>query len=183
MYYLYIDRTFHLPGIKAPNSVIQFWIKRLKITDTTTINIYAKEHGYSSVEEIQADILGWYRFYGVERFVFTYNIFIIYLLYIIYIFIIYFIYRYQSLVDKHDNLPILDAKSKQYKKRFAIEYDVKHCEILWNTGLGASYINTGNLGLESTNAFIGMYVYYLYIFYLYIMYLQYIYYIYIYIYI
>ena len=58
-----------LPKIKAPISSIQFWINFCCLNDNEFINSF-KNHGYCSIEELQSEIGGYYKFYTTERFVF-----------------------------------------------------------------------------------------------------------------
>ena len=59
----------YLPKIKATNSTITYWRNTLKLHDNKSIESY-NTLGYSSTEEIIADITGYYKFYTKQRFVF-----------------------------------------------------------------------------------------------------------------
>ena len=71
-----IEVINYLPRIKAPDSCVQFWVNQLQHKSTSLINSYQNE-GYCSVHEIQADMIGFYKFYTKPRFVFF--IFILFL--------------------------------------------------------------------------------------------------------
>ena len=60
--------TNWLPRVRAPISCVQFWINQLQLYNNQSLNSY-KHLGYSSIEEIQADMIGYYQFYTQERFV------------------------------------------------------------------------------------------------------------------
>ena len=70
----------------------------------------------------------------------------------------WFYYRYQPIIEKKDELPVFNINCKTYRKHKAIEIKHEHCKMMFNTGFGPSLINSGNLGVESTNAFINQYV-------------------------
>ena len=57
---------------------MKFWCDHLEITDTETIYLHKKVHGYSSIEEIEADIIGYYDFYESTRYVFFVHLFVNY---------------------------------------------------------------------------------------------------------
>ena len=60
--------TSYLPPLVAPNSTIQFWISQLKLQNDVIVNSYL-DQGYSSIEQINAGVDGWYDFYIKPRFV------------------------------------------------------------------------------------------------------------------
>ena len=77
----------YLPPCTAPYSTIKFWCDQLQIKDNQIINSYVNQ-GYSSIDQVMADVNGLYEYYINPRFVICYNIFIYNLL----LFYIYFIY-------------------------------------------------------------------------------------------
>lgn len=59
--------TNWLPKLKAPTSAVQFWINHLKLKDNKYIESF-QEGGYSSVQELIAEMIGYYNFYTVPRY-------------------------------------------------------------------------------------------------------------------
>ena len=61
----------YLPIIKSPNSCVIYWRNILKLHDNKSIESF-NNLGYSSTDEILADITGLYKFFTKERFVYIY---------------------------------------------------------------------------------------------------------------
>ena len=61
------QRTCWLPQCVAPISSVMFWIKNLKVMNNTKIKSF-KYLGYSSVEEIRGELIGWYKFFTTGRY-------------------------------------------------------------------------------------------------------------------
>ena len=59
----------YLPTIKAPNSTVIYWRNILRLHDNKSIESFNKL-GYSSTNEIMADLTGFYKFFTKERFVY-----------------------------------------------------------------------------------------------------------------
>ena len=60
--------TNYLPPCTAPNSSIKFWCDQLQIQNNEIINCYVNQ-GYSSIEQVVADVNGLYEYYIMPRFV------------------------------------------------------------------------------------------------------------------
>ena len=57
--------NFFLPQIKAPLSIVYFWIKQFGLYDRVKI----PKTGFSNLQEICAELRGWYDFYIHERYI------------------------------------------------------------------------------------------------------------------
>ena len=63
-----------------------------------------------------------------------------------------------AIEDKKDEKPIFDEDDKDYQAHYNIETGKKFCIYLFNAGLAPSLVHRGNLGVESINGQLQMYV-------------------------
>ncbi len=145
----------YYPGIKAPPSTMRLWVTRLHLQDIPQIaNVY-EDIGYQSIEELNAEMRGYYQFWTIPRYIF--NIFLLYFQYIFIIFSnIYLKYtfdRQRPLGEKRDKKPVFDIYNDKYIKRVNIECNPKNTPLLWNNGLSPSELHLGNLGIECANGY------------------------------
>ena len=68
-----------------------------------------------------------------------------------------------AIEDKKDEKPIFDEDDKDYQAHYAIETREKFCIYLYNSGIAPPKVHRGNLGVESINAQLQMYIFYIYI--------------------
>ena len=61
-------------------------------------------------------------------------------------------------------MPVFDINFDEYKKHSSMEIDPKNCQIMFNCGYAPPVCHKGNLGVESINGHIKMYVFILIIF-------------------
>ncbi len=59
----------YYPGIKAPPTIIDLWIKRLHLDQIASLNYVFNTIGNYSVQEVRAEMVGFYSFYAVERYI------------------------------------------------------------------------------------------------------------------
>ena len=64
--YTVVDR---LPGIKAPSSTVHFWRKYLKLAQNTAVESF-DDCGYFSLNELIAELSGFYMFWEDAQFVY-----------------------------------------------------------------------------------------------------------------
>lgn len=59
----------YMPPIKGPVSSVQFWLNHLNLSMDQDISSFA-DNGYVSLQELIAEMVGFYAFYKQPRFVF-----------------------------------------------------------------------------------------------------------------
>ncbi len=68
---VYFDKTTiieYYPGIKAPPTTIELWIKRLHLHTIASLNEVYNKIGNYSVQEVRAEMIGLYSFYAIQRY-------------------------------------------------------------------------------------------------------------------
>ena len=61
-----VDIYEYMPMLKAPVSTVQFWMQRLHLTEHYRIKSFS-DYGYSSLNELIAEMKGFYKFYTKSR--------------------------------------------------------------------------------------------------------------------
>ena len=69
--------TEHLPGIKAPSSTVIFWKNYLNLSDNENIKTF-DDYGYFSLNELLAELGGFYTFWESSRSVLFFKIYVKY---------------------------------------------------------------------------------------------------------
>ena len=126
----------HYKVVRAPSSIVYFWIKRLHLGDNSDI-VNFDDEGYSCLNEIISELTGFYQWYEHERYVQIFKKYYKNIEQILYK------YRYMPLIDRSSNQPIFNIKSRKYLKHKAIEIKPTNTQILFNNGIASNVLRSG----------------------------------------